>query len=144
MKEKIIKILIFLITITNIICILYSIFTDLKGYFLNDEYSTSSSIYIVLIAIILLSAHIFNIIALKKISNKGVKSIVLMILIIMVSVFIPVKEINNEWYDYSKETSNKNGISAMPRTRTVEYKNLYGITLKKKSDTTMSVGPNIE
>ena len=136
--------IIFLLAVLLVLITISNFAGNLKDIFVKRRIKDYSKSMIIIIAIILLIAHIFNIIVLKKMSNKAVNTTVLMILIIMVSVFIPVREINNERYDYSKKISKNNGISTMPLTRTVEYKNLYGITLKKKRETIMSVGPNIE
>lgn len=142
MVKKKVSIILIIITIINIICLIYGFIVGELGH---KSFNVSLSPIISnipLLAGIVLLLQIVNIVLISVGLKKKKKVIFFIIAILLLTVFIPVKRTHSIKYEYP--TSNKNTSlfdpSSMGSTTHINaYENLYGITLKNDKRTSLGM-----
>lgn len=142
MVKKKVSIILIIITIINIICLIYGFIVGELGH---KSFNVSLSPIISnipLLAGIVFLLQILNIVLISVGLKKQKKVMLFVIAILILTVFIPVKRTHSIKYEYP--TSNKNisvlNPSSMGSTTHINaYENLYGITLKNDERTSLGM-----
>lgn len=146
-NKKIVVSFFLMLSIVNIIFSIKNILVSIAGnHSFNQSVSLSSNITIFAIPVLLL--QIINIILTLIVLRKNLESkrekyiLLLAFVIIIVTLFIPVKEISNIKYTYPTNSKNEGSLKPSDLGSTTHiniYKNLYGITLKKDEKTSLGI-----
>ena len=135
-NKKVIKIVVILVSIINIIFVVYGYLATLYENSINYNDSFYNIYNITRYAVLVIILQIVNVILLRKAENKNQKrQMVLILAIIVVTFFIPVKRIHRIEYTFLTEDTSDDNTLIPPSWGTTtyidNYKNLYGITLRK-------------
>lgn len=148
-NKKIIVAILMIISIINIICLIYGYFSSLAGnHSFNESLSPSTNITIFfpIILILQIASIVLLISLLKKELNTKKQKVKLfcIIAVIVITFFIPVKGTHSIKYTYPNNNNLNPAdlLNSMGSTTHINsYKNLYGLTLKNDKNT--SVGMEI-
>ena len=145
MKKKTISIILLIISIINIICIIYGFIVGELGH---KSFNVSLSPIISnipFLAGIVLLLQILNIVLIIVGLNKQKKVILWVIAITIITVFIPVKNTHSIKYKYPTSRKNTEKLNVLDpssmgsTTHIYSYENLYGITLKNDKSTSLGM-----
>lgn len=143
-NKKIIKIAVILISIINIIFVVSGYLITLHENSIN-YYSPNYNITLFVVLVIILQiVNVIMVILLRKTENKHQKGrIISILIIIVVTFFIPVKRMHGIDYTFpTEDASNDNILSPSSwgtTTHIYNYKNLYGITLIENKRTNLGI-----
>lgn len=147
-KKKIFASALIIISIINVICVIIGCVFALAG---NHSFNTSlspSTSPILIFAILVVLLQFFNIIQLiillkSDLTNKKQKvKVFLGILIVIITLFIPIKTTHS--ITYVHPNNNNNNLTLNPpnmgsTTHNIAYENLYGITLTHDQRTSLGI-----
>ncbi len=136
------SIILIIITIINIICLIFGFVVGELGHKSFNVYLSPIISNIPLLAGIVLILQILNLVLISVGFKKQKKVMFFVIAILIVTFFIPVKKTHRIKYKYP--TSNKNTSVLNPSnngstTHLYAYENLYGVTLKYDESTSLGM-----
>ena len=136
-KNKLLRVIIVLISIINIIFLIYGYNTNIQGSHSFNESLSSSTFNNDMLSVLVLIIQVLNIVIamlFSKLSlNKPKKILVFVALLFILTVVIPVGGLHS--IEYKMPTSQENGLFQGSTTHIHTYKNIYGITLTTSEST---------